>query len=178
MVIPQTKQLVRISIHAPHAGCDRSGAPSTARAWNFNPRTREGCDRLRRVDGEGHPHFNPRTREGCDFKPLAVFHGRLVISIHAPARGATPVYNNFPLRFSISIHAPRMGCDQRTWCAARMTGYFNPRTPYGVRLRCIAPPPSGIPFQSTHPVWGATVLPVDRNGDGPISIHAPRMGCD
>ena len=55
---------------------------------------------------------------------------------------------------------------------------FNPRIPYGMRL---APRWTGLSdnvFQSTHPVWDATV-PWDMGyRDIVISIHASRMGCD
>ena len=33
-------------------------------------------------------------------------------------------------------------------------------------------------FQSTRPVWGATVRRGDRGDGHPISLHAPRAGCD
>ena len=35
-----------------------------------------------------------------------------------------------------------------------------------------------MPFQSTHPVRGATVNWYDDYHDVVISIHAPREGCD
>ncbi len=56
----------------------------------------------------------------------------------------------------VSIHAPRVGCDDTR--------------------------PSGggaiFQFQFTHPVWGATLInaPDDKLAD--VSIHAPRVGCD
>ena len=114
-----------------------------------------------------------------------------------------------------------------TWSGRRsghFSGYFNPRTPCGVRLAFIAnevlslvisihAPRVGCDdktqkrtyhnalFQSTHPVWGATALsppslqsPPNFNPRTPcgvrhvpnremsrpkrISIHAPRVGCD
>ena len=34
------------------------------------------------------------------------------------------------------------------------------------------------PFQSTHPVWGATCKRAYYFRYVEISIHAPRMGCD
>ena len=34
------------------------------------------------------------------------------------------------------------------------------------------------PFQSTHPVWGATITLLVVGVHRPISIHAPRVGCD
>ena len=78
--------------------------------------------------------------------------------------------------------------------------HFNPRTPYGVRrnhqngispsssfqsthpvwgatLSCSAIV-SDKKFQSTHPVWGATTALKACEKYKFISIHAPRMGCD
>ena len=54
----------------------------------FNPRAREGRDvfawRLKRFPAR----FNPRAREGRDAE-RKLFLRNLVVSIHAPARGAT-----------------------------------------------------------------------------------------
>ena len=33
-------------------------------------------------------------------------------------------------------------------------------------------------FQSTHPVWDATIFPERNDTTVTISIHASRMGCD
>ena len=56
--------------------------------------------------------------------------------------------------------------------------YFNPRIPYGMRPQPIKSHfVSGV-FQSTHPVWDATLQPTDYAACGHISIHASRMGCD
>ena len=57
-------------------------------------------------------------------------------------------------------------------------GYFNPRTPCGVRLYNWAELPPIIQFQSTHPVRGATFAEREQSIDDAISIHAPRAGCD
>ena len=93
--------------------------------------------------------------------------------------GATQVAHRLEEQRSISIHAPRVGCDIRPSPRAGPTGKF----------------------QSTHPVWGATLqhgLTHGRQRDfnprtpcgvrlpvpgAPqtyerISIHAPRVGCD
>ena len=79
--------------------------------------------------------------------------------------------------------------------------YFNPRIPYGMRLRQATGLDTMTVFQSTHPVWDATYIvlcPVCQNfyfnpripygmrhvarRDAwfviVISIHASRMGCD
>ena len=126
---------------------------------------------------------------------------KLIISIHAPAWGATRQLNRDTQRYSfqstppawgatlialfitsrflISIHAPRMGSDGRIDIVTMLQ----------------------IPFQSTLPAWGATTAPdqirlcrLHFNPRSPhgerlpyffisrllsdISIHAPRMGSD
>ena len=78
----------------------------------------------------------------------------------------------------ISIHAPREGCDIRLWSTRSWVSNFNPRTPRGVR------PPANLyffgplEFQSTHPARGATICFAVLRSANPISIHAPREGCD
>ena len=105
------------------------------------------------------------------------------------------------LKKEISIHAPRVGCDlsvnvlrinlvdfnPRTPCGVRLflnfdfqctSDYFNPRTPCGVRPEDVAYTIAKQRFQSTHPVWGATLAKVVFGVGHKISIHAPRVGCD
>ena len=79
------------------------------------------------------------------------------ISIHAPREGcdACPVTWSAAQR-RISIHAPREGCDGRRPDRRPSSPDFNPRTPRGVR-------------PLNHPHQGAVL---------DISIHAPREGCD
>ena len=79
-------------------------------------------------------NFNPRTP--CGVRPWAV--------------------SGLTTNILISIHAPRVGCDQEQL--------------YRV-LRAIL-------FQSTHPVWGATAQSIGESYESYISIHAPRVGCD
>ena len=58
----------------------------------------------------------------------------------------------------ISIHAPRVGCDINDISKTTSNTNFNPRTPCGVRPWTDSLPVSGQQiFQSTHPVWGATI---------------------
>ena len=57
----------------------------------------------------------------------------------------------------ISIHAPRVGCDNFCIISTAFPDNFNPRTPCGVRHPDIICDFTNLPlFQSTHPVWGAT----------------------
>ena len=103
--------LMIISIHAPAWGAtDQSQGCRCDRA-DFNPRTRMGCDIVVFFHIRQIRHFNPRTRMGCDttthmcgiiktifqsthphgVRPLNGYYidKDSIISIHAPAWGAT-----------------------------------------------------------------------------------------
>ena len=78
-------------------------------------------------------NFNPRTP--CGVRPLTVKEILdLPISIHAPHAGCDGKRRRGIEKSNISIHAPHAGCDRR----------LN-------QIHLIAPP-----FQSTHPMRGAT----------------------
>ena len=123
-------------------------------------------------------YFNPRTprgvRQGHHWQTVSPLGFQ---STH-PARGATGRQIDFKIPSSISIHAPREGCDGRRHCGAWASSNFNPRTPRGVRqgggnsLRPL------FLFQSTHPARGATPAALPGADQPGISIHAPREGCD
>ena len=129
---------------------------------NFNPRSREGSDECRfaKVD-ISEVYFNPRSREGSDICGAKEYAEKYVISIHAPARGATvsavltvsiPPYFNprsregsdkniYPIifDFGISIHAPARGATQNaTHISIQMV--FQSTLPRGERLITIQPP--------------------------------------
>ncbi len=142
-------------------------------------------------------------REGCDpctFCRAAVSPA-LFQSTH-PARGATASVANGGWWPAISIHTPREGCDHPASLIPFRSIDFNPHTPRGVRPRRSSAGGAILPFQSTHPARGATVVSdghlvpartfqsthpargatphQSRRLLGPrhISIHAPREGCD
>ncbi len=63
--------------------------------------------------------------------------------------------------------------------ADKYGGYFNPRTPRGVRHAHASNSKRAVLFQSTHPARGATSARSAEAGHFKfISIHAPREGCD
>ena len=102
------------------------------------------------------------------------------ISIHAPRVGRDPLsLIIFYLHFAISIHAPRVGRDtSKCVCpGATVISIHAPRVGRDtISQRRTA---SARRFQSTRPVWGATIAIVNgilTNLD--ISIHAPRVGRD
>ena len=124
-----------------------------------------------------------------------------LISIHAPARGATARTKTAICSTYYFNPRTREGCDRTRQRARSGLTYFNPRTPYGVRLSpCLSSimlssfqsthPIRGATlasavklstdttFQSTHPIRGATLFGYTVIVCERISIHAPHTGCD
>ena len=117
-----------------------------------------------------------------------------------PVWGATFCCRYCFERWSISIHAPRVGSDfsifgdcdclpnfnPRSPCGERPRGPvpthkrldFNPRSPCGERPNSAKFNARHCRFQSTLPVWGATGNINCTNSHKSISIHAPRVGSD
>ena len=126
---------ITISIHAPAKGATRSNQGKFRNQGNFNPRSREGSDKKHDCDDCPHGEFQstlprrerrhasdqnvtisrfqstlPRRERPCSSIRCDLW---IVISIHAPAKGATCV-NGF--RFAlhcISIHAPAKGATHK-----------------------------------------------------------------
>ncbi len=57
---------------------------------NFNPRSHERSDKSERRINHGTINFNPRSHERSDDRHKRMRNG-IVISIHAPTRGATAI---------------------------------------------------------------------------------------
>ena len=135
---------VEISIHAPAKGATLKSGSSNAREIYFNPRSREGSDLSASLPAcastafqstlprrERPPRswlhapaidFNPRSREGSDLVTSLYGYVRS-ISIHAPAKGATPVLPALRQRTGISIHAPAKGATLDSSIIASMQGF-------------------------------------------------------
>ena len=147
-----------ISIHAPRVGSDKRHRTSIAKRCHFNPRSpcgerrgvqfislhsvrisihapRVGSDARQRPPGLGEQNFNPRSPCGERRKTGLWVKKAFEISIHAPRVGSDEVMPDHVHLLIISIHAPRVGSDQWDGDFAEL-------------LR---------KFQSTLPVWGATV---------------------
>ena len=142
-----------ISIHAPARGATYSPHEIKERLQiNFNPRSREGSDLFSVIHLCSLQDFNPRSREGSDvYIPLWIHLQH--ISIHAPARGATPFGRIFRLFAAISIHAPARGATAQS---------------HPMKL--------SHKFQSTLPRGERLILFVSVTVVTPISIHAPARG--
>ena len=77
----------------------------------------------------GNTYFNPRSRKGSDPNGTATAVPAWVISIHAPARGATFLADSPPVDLFL----------------------FQSTLPQGERRTCFASTPARITFQSTLP---------------------------
>ncbi len=121
-------------------------------------------------------YFNPRPREGSDLINTGTYTNMLIsihapakgathfpdggtkyqkISIHAPAKGATCPFNFSSLWVFISIHAPAKGATLLPYNSYLPCGYFNPRPREGSD-RNRAPTPSSFRISIHAPAKGAT----------------------
>ena len=150
------KGAVAISIHAPRVGGDRRSAGNPARGTDFNPRPPCGGRRW----GLQRPHYLPE------------------ISIHAPRVGGDYTFKLENVEVLISIHAPRVGGDRSRGRFLFHSPNFNPRPPCGGRRGTLPEDTAAGTFQSTPPVWGATLREIKEVRIPAISIHAPRVGGD
>ena len=160
-------------------GCDFSAYSYCDLILDFNPRTPGGVRPFHLVFPLFNGYFNPRTPGGVRHRVTGADNGNRRFQSTHPGWGATNGAVQLFFGILISIHAPRVGCDDH---------HVNKIFLHGV-------------FQSTHPGWGATKHNVDtikvyknfnpRTPGGVrherkqlflvragISIHAPRVGCD
>ena len=109
---------------------------------------------------------------------MAAYIMSAVVSIHAPRVGRDFSTLSYTYLGHVSIHAPRVGRDNLCHLKRIDCHSFNPRAPCGARpclneLCCMS-----MTFQSTRPVWGATLCDMDTRVLLVVSIHAPRVGRD
>ena len=121
----------------PRGARRRNRAAWPSDSSGFNPRARVGRDPLRAsLAIPFHCRFNPRARVGRDAAPVARPAGLALVSIHAPAWGATWC-------------RPKMPAPTRSFNPRARVGRDNPLLDYrGVKTSV-----------SIHaPAWGATIL--------------------
>ena len=106
LITPRHK--FKISIHAPARGATSYSFDYSVAFIYFNPRSREGSDQKVHSGKDGHAlYFNPRSREGSDSLLLYIHTAYVVISIHAPARGATAIKGGMLLLSPFQSTLPR-----------------------------------------------------------------------
>ena len=174
----------------------RSSLCSGRGTRHFNPRSREGSDSQPCRLCVPCRDFNPRSREGSDTK-RAGSNGKIIISIHAPAKGATRWARRSKRYERFQSTLPRR---ERRCIAGRCRGscYFNPRSREGSDVIDAIDPSADLVFQSTLPRrerrspgksggWMSSDFnPRSREGSDQvvhfgrphdrISIHAPAKG--
>ena len=190
----------RVSIHAPAWGAtatprqavERTGVSIHAPAWGatvpfdtFFALTRKFQSthprgvRRRRHGHRSHEEkrFNPRTRVGCDagHHQKAVVPG--LVSIHAPAWGATP-YSALMVGSTAAFQSThprgvRRGRHGRRFLPAAR---FNPRTRVGCDESRAETDVLAGQFQSTHPRGVRPARACAVCPRGAVSIHAPAWG--
>ena len=123
--------------------------------------------------------FNSRTPGGV--RHFHVIIGRYLdsVSIHAPREGCDPNLAKAPvILLMFQFTHPGRGATLAYIFDSALSERFNSRTPGGVRLLVNPFRLLAYQFQFTHPGRGATIsksLPTPRLS---VSIHAPREGCD
>ena len=169
-----------VSIHAPREGCDQEmlilldttrtfqfthpGRGATAQQMECRGRTlpvsihapREGCDSILNAITIGNESFNSRTPGGVRHRVGRSLTKATKFQFTHPGRGATTTYRSILLFITVSIHAPREGCDLKTSITTPNHSRFNSRTPGGVRPSKVIFSKPSIAFQFTHPGRGAT----------------------
>ena len=192
----------RFNPHAPFEA-RRGGRLAPASNDRFNPRTPCGARQRGRKGHHGQggisTHAPLAGRDGDHglqvrpldaFQPTRPLRGATCISRRSsarrsgfqptrPLRGATGTSSKTRGQGNISTHAPLAGRDMTT---QRQKNHgqtnFNPRAPCGARPFAPSGINSGIRFQPTRPLRGATAWEaVDMASDG-ISTHAPLAGRD
>ena len=146
-------------------------------------------------------YFNPRTPCGVRLANGHAVGTDLEFQSTHPLRGATSGADSGAANCEFQSTHPLRGATHGHDVRRLLARYFNPRTPCGVRRQktvtrwldrdiSIHAPLAGCdytnldvnlfytPFQSTHPLRGATRLIVAELDSGDISIHAPLAGCD
>ena len=146
-----------ISIHAPHAGCDRGVA----------------------LGQQDRTDFNPRTPCGVRRSPLRASGGAKPISIHAPHAGCDVWRGGGFWGRHISIHAPHAGCDmQRSSPRGRLCRFQSTHPMRGATVSPASLPPMKLNFNPRTPCGVRRPAKRHKYKHRPISIHAPHAGCD
>ena len=124
-------------------------------------------------------HFNPRSP--CGERPplFASNVNKYFISIHAPRVGSDRGTSEISPVSSISIHAPRVGSDKLAGTFLAPASKFQSTLPvWGATLTLALAPVSTLHFNPRSPCGERPSYPVHSDALQDISIHAPRVGSD
>ncbi len=153
-----------ISIHAPLTGSDCNQGPSTQAKINFNPRSPYGERRCIPQEKAIGYYFNPRSPYGERLYMFSQSFDVDKFQSTLPLRGATMYLRYVGALHFISIHAPLTGSDRVYFDVHQTFSDFNPRSPYGERLKPLGDSPSRIDISIHAPLTGS-----DRHSIGQIA---------
>ena len=147
-----------ISIHAPHAGCDKAPPPPNRSRPRFqSTHPMRGATRDSGQAWPGLRDFNPRTPCGVRLEEKVNEYIKHVFQSTHPMRGATVQAGGALFVRAISIHAPHAGCDIVTSMRGAFLSVFQSTHPMrGATFQRVARLVRELLFQSTHPMRGAT----------------------
>ena len=150
----------------------RSGAPISIHA----PLT--GSDQQVRMFETGPDRFQSTLPlRGATHAPQHLDVGSQ-ISIHAPLTGSDDKKPVLSGTRGISIHAPLTGSDCYGKRSHAENSNFNPRSPYGERLRILSTRKRVVHFNPRSPYGERPLRGHAANPRAVISIHAPLTGSD
>ena len=95
-------------------------------------------------------YFNPRSREGSDI-PCWIVHVKIVISIHAPVKGATNDLTRRHAQYWYFNLRSREGSDKSVEHVTHVSCHFNPRSREGSDNTLLDEVKPKFRFQSTLP---------------------------
>ena len=178
-ILDAISRLLSVSIHAPRVGSDFIYfSPSDARLVSIHA-PRVGSDLTAGLNDAGADIVSIHApRVGSDSRQLSAPRARKSFNPRSPCGERQ---GKLGITFAVdvvSIHAPRVGSDGDSHDLPMWSSSFNPRSPCGER-----PPGDNVTipinqFQSTLPVWGATISLYFGRLISEVSIHAPRVGSD
>ena len=162
--------------HAPVRGATGASFSRRSRAGSFNPRTRVGCDVSGYVQAVAEIEFQSTHPRGVRPRPLFELLVDELVSIHAPAWGATRDRHPRDHQQPVSIHAPAWGATRNLRRRRLPQGRFNPRTRVGCDFCAFRPSARLALFQSTHPRGVRHKAFFITEQGLLVSIHAPAWG--
>ncbi len=132
-------------------GCDCTRRITLRGMPNFNPRTRVGCDIRALIMLSPEAYFNPRTRVGCD-QDLRSWSVAISLFQSTHPRGVRRVAEALQrVSVVISIHAPAWGATSSRKATVFDIKKFQSTHPRGVRPKYNNRKQLLFEFQSTHP---------------------------
>ena len=116
---------LNVSIHAPREGCDSAASAIVTLQISFQfTHPGRGATISDKKIPNGETGFNSRTPGGVRRESIHVVLNSLSVSIHAPREGCDAPAEAAAVAPAVSIHAPREGCDHIFFSELSVTSEF------------------------------------------------------